>query len=37
MPVCLVVLAFAPVVTVVGFETIGHRHMHVVVERALSD
>ena len=23
---CLVVLALAPVVTVVGFETVGHRH-----------
>jgi energy-coupling factor transporter ATP-binding protein EcfA2 len=26
MPVCLVVLALAPVVTVVGYETVGHRH-----------
>ena len=26
MAVCLVVLALAPVVTVVGYETVGHRH-----------
>ena len=26
MAVCLVVLLFAPVVTVVGYETVGHRH-----------
>ncbi|MDQ2781066.1 MAG: low temperature requirement protein A [Actinomycetota bacterium] len=26
MPVCLVVVALAPVVTVVGYETVGHRH-----------
>jgi low temperature requirement protein LtrA len=30
---CLVVLALAPVVTVVGYETIGHRHMGDVLER----
>lgn len=35
MSVCLVVLAFAPVVTVVGYETIGHRHMAVAIARAL--
>jgi low temperature requirement protein LtrA len=27
VPLCLVVLALAPVVTVVGYETLGHRHM----------
>jgi hypothetical protein len=32
VPVCLAVLMFAPVVTVVGFETVGHRH----VARALA-
>ena len=26
MAVCLVVLMFAPVVSVVGYETVGHRH-----------
>jgi hypothetical protein len=26
MAQCLVVLMFAPVVTVVGYETVGHRH-----------
>jgi low temperature requirement protein LtrA len=30
---CLVVLAFAPVVTVVGYETVGHRHVSEAVER----
>jgi low temperature requirement protein LtrA len=30
---CLVVLALAPVVTVVGYETLGHRHMAEVLER----
>ena len=24
---CLVVLMFAPAVTVVGYETVGHRHL----------
>ncbi|HEY8217779.1 MAG TPA: hypothetical protein VIH82_11640 [Acidimicrobiia bacterium] len=27
VPVCLAVLMLAPVVTVVGFETVGHRHV----------
>ena len=31
--VCLVILALAPVVTVVGYETIGHRHMAQTIER----
>jgi hypothetical protein len=30
---CLVVLALAPVVTVVGYETLGHRHMADALER----
>ena len=30
---CLVVLAFAPVVTVVGYETLGHRHMAEALEQ----
>jgi low temperature requirement protein LtrA len=33
MAVCLVVLALAPVVTVVGFETIGHRHQRAALAR----
>jgi low temperature requirement protein LtrA len=33
MPVCLVVVMLAPIVTVVGYETIGHRHMQVALER----
>ena len=33
MPVCLIVLMFAPVVTVVGFELVGHRHLAAALER----
>jgi low temperature requirement protein LtrA len=33
MAVCLIVLALAPVVTVVGYETIGHRHVAEALER----
>jgi low temperature requirement protein LtrA len=33
MSVCLLVLALAPVVTVVGYETVGHRHMADAIER----
>jgi low temperature requirement protein LtrA len=33
MSVCLIVLALAPVVTVVGYETLGHRHMADALER----
>lgn len=33
MPVCLVILMFAPVVTVVGYEMRGHRHQAEVLER----
>ena len=33
MSVCLVVLALAPVVTVLGYETLGHRHIAEAVER----
>jgi hypothetical protein len=31
--VCLLVLALAPAVTVVGYETLGHRHMHEALQR----
>ena len=30
---CLVVLALAPTVTVVGYEVLGHRHMAEALER----
>jgi hypothetical protein len=30
---CLVVLALAPAVTVMGFETLGHRHMADALEQ----
>jgi hypothetical protein len=33
MAVCLVVLMLAPLVTVIGYETIGHRHMDIAVQR----
>ncbi len=33
MAVCLIVLTFAPAVTVVGYETLGHRHMADALER----
>jgi low temperature requirement protein LtrA len=33
VPVCLLVVALAPVVTVVGYETLGHRHLADVVRR----
>jgi low temperature requirement protein LtrA len=33
MAVCLVVLTLAPAVTVVGYETLGHRHMAEALER----
>ena len=35
MAICLVVLMLAPLVTVIGYETIGHRHMVVAVQRTL--
>ncbi|MEP6629189.1 MAG: low temperature requirement protein A [Lapillicoccus sp.] len=34
MPVCLVVVALAPLVTVVGYETVGQRHAQRLVQRA---
>jgi low temperature requirement protein LtrA len=33
MTICLLVLMFAPIVTVVGYETVGHRHMSEALER----
>jgi low temperature requirement protein LtrA len=33
MAICLVVLALAPVVTIVGYETLGHRHIADAIER----
>ncbi len=37
MAFCLVVLMLAPLVTVVGYETIGHRHMAIVLQDSLAD
>jgi low temperature requirement protein LtrA len=36
MAVCLVVLMLAPLVTVIGNETVGHRHMDIAVQRTLN-
>jgi low temperature requirement protein LtrA len=36
MAVCLVVLMLAPLVTVVGYETVGHRHLDTALNRALA-
>ena len=33
MTICLLVLMCAPLVTVVGYETLGHRHMAEALER----
>jgi low temperature requirement protein LtrA len=37
MAVCLVVLMLAPLVVVVSYETVGHRHMLIALERTLAD
>ena len=37
MPVCLLIVTLAPVVTVVGFELLGHRHATEAVNRSLAD
>ena len=36
MAVCLVVLMLAPLVTVIGYETLGYRHMAIAVQRTLA-
>jgi hypothetical protein len=36
MAVCLVVLMLAPLVTVLGYETVGHRHLNAAMNRALA-
>jgi low temperature requirement protein LtrA len=33
MPVCLIVLMLAPIVTIVGFELVGHRHLGAALAR----
>lgn len=37
MSVCLLLVTLAPMVTVVGFELIGHRHAAEAVSRSLND
>ena len=37
MPVCLVIITLAPMVTILGFELIGHRHAVEVVNRRLAE
>jgi low temperature requirement protein LtrA len=36
MAVCLVVLMLSPLVTIVGYETVGHRHLSATLNRALA-
>ena len=36
MAVCLVVVMLAPLVTVVGYETVGHRHLSAALNRAFA-
>lgn len=36
MAVCLVVLTLAPLVPVIGYETLGYRHMAVAVQRTVA-
>ena len=36
MAVCLVVLMLAPLVTVISYETVGHRHLNAALDRALT-
>ena len=36
MAICLVVLMLAPLVTVIGYETLGHRHVAIAVQRTLA-
>ncbi len=36
MTVCLVVLMLAPLATIIGYETIGHRHVVIAVQRTLA-
>jgi hypothetical protein len=35
--VCLIIVTLAPAVSVVGYETVGHRHAAAALERALAD
>src|SRR6185312_12496920 len=37
MSVCLLIVTLAPLVTVVGFEAIGHRHMDEALNRSLTE
>lgn len=37
MAACLVVLMLAPLVTVIGYETIGHQHMVIAIQRTLAN
>lgn len=37
MPVCLLIITFAPMVTILGYELVGHRHAREVVDRRLAE
>jgi len=36
MAICLVVIMLAPLVTIIGYETIGHRHVAIAVQRTVA-
>jgi low temperature requirement protein LtrA len=35
MAICLVVLTLAPLITIIGYETVGHRHQSVAMQRVV--
>ena len=37
MPVCLLIVTLAPMVTILGFELVGHRHARDAVNRRLAE
>ena len=37
MAVCLIILMFAPIVTVIGYEIVGHRHRMEAIARAIGE
>ena len=37
MPVCLLIITLAPMVTILGYELVGHRHAREVVDRRLAE
>ena len=37
MPVCLIILSLAPAVTIIGYETVGHKHQAAALKRDRED